>query len=483
MYNKFCDIYFLADSHVPSLKDVTSKDPPPYHSSDSGTVFPNENVVHYLVSPISQTINVSIANVCNKTPPIRTPPTPHGRIFVADGPSDFLNEDSTSTSSSSSPLIDQFKEEFSHREVQPISAIIRPTAQVVSPSFDRKDSISNNRTQSANAHRSWHTENSSLEENWSQLRRHASRCSVQSEYGESGRSPGVGYSHGYHRHRYTSIQYCGRGIKKNSDAVHPFASGQQPQLIRSTHSANSLDTALLLRDSQEALNEIARRIYRQPTHPTVPAAPIQLPQLQNLSSYLAHRYVDSNIDKNPLSPLSQLAIGELGTQSIDRSLVGGKSTNQQSRNLFTTAHSFGQNVAHQSVNNTPYSPPISAPPISPVSIASATEPGHPFRSGRRPAKSNRYVVRRHSLRNSNNQRVDSPTPDDIFPAEHENATPVTHTHPLPNHTAPKVVTEIKAMPSRPTGISVTTTVAPLVLQRRPEADTKHCKLSLKYRDI
>ncbi|VDO13162.1 unnamed protein product [Rodentolepis nana] len=318
-----------------------------------------------------------------------------------------------------------------------------------------------------------------MEENWSQLRRHASRCSVQSEFMESGRSPVMGYRHGHHRHRYPSTTNSGQSVNKNSDVGFSFPPGQSSQVIRSTRSTASLDTALLLRDSQEALNEIARRIYRHPIHPTVPASSVQLPQLQNLSSYLANRYADWNAEKNPamekqcpISPLSHPTILEIGTQSIDRSLVGSKSTNQQPQQPFTTVYSIGQNEAHQSAKSTPYSPPVPAPPISPVSIASATEPGYHFRSSRRPASSNRYVVRRHSLRNSNNQRVDSPTPNDIFPTEHKNVPPAPHVHSLLSHTSPKVVTEVKVMPSRPTGISVTTTVAPLILQRRPEADTK-----------
>ena len=85
----------------------------------------------------------------------------------------------------------------------------------------------------------------------------------------------------------------------------------------------------------------------------------------------------------------------------------------------------------------------------------------------------RYVVRRHSLRNASHPRVDSPTPSDLFPTEHSSPNV---SHAPTNQLATKVVTEVKVMPSRPTGLSVTTTVPPMVLQRRPETEVKHCKL-------
>lgn len=156
----------------------------------------------------------------------------------------------------------------------------------------------------------------------------------------------------------------------------------------------------------------------------------------------------------------------------------GKSANRYevihpTRYFFASNQNQGPSETRQSISTAPYSPPISAPPISPVSIASATEPGHPFRGGRRPTNSNRYTVRRHSLRNANHQRVDSPTPNDLFPTEHSNNT---LTHAPPSHLATKVVTEVKVMSSRPTGISVTSTVPPMVLQRRPEAESKHCSV-------
>ncbi|CDS36753.1 conserved hypothetical protein [Echinococcus multilocularis] len=465
----------------------------PYQSIDSGVV---DTEPHSAVFPLTNTASTTTNSAA--ATPVATfrvlpsnPPNLQGRIFPVEDSCGFLNASaspstSSSSSSSSSPLIDHLKEEFLQPEIVPKSNLIRAPIQP-SAGLEMQGPTSSQRAQSTTTRRSWNPENNLLEVTWSQLRRHASRCSIQSEYGENGRAQGSGY---HRRHRYPSVQYSIREKKRTSDAVYPFA-GQQVPIIRSTRSTTSLDTALLLRDSQEALNEIARRIYRQPTHPTVPATPIQLPQLQSLSTYLTHRYGETSVERSPVNekfcspsppppplPPTQTTIGDLYSQSMDRSSMPGKSANHYevihpTRYFFASNQNQGPSETRQSISTAPYSPPISAPPISPVSIASATEPGHPFRGGRRPTNSNRYTVRRHSLRNANHQRVDSPTPNDLFPTEHSNST---LTHAPPSHLATKVVTEVKVMSSRPTGISVTSTVPPMVLQRRPEAESKHCSV-------
>nr|CDS24513.1 hypothetical protein EgrG_000391500 [Echinococcus granulosus] len=465
----------------------------PYQSIDSGVV---DAEPHSAVFPLTNTASTTTNNVA--ATPVATfkvlpsnPPNLQGRIFPVEDSCGFLNASaspstSSSSSSSSSPLIDHLKEEFLQPEIVPKPNLIRAPIQP-SAGLEMQGPTSSQQAQSTTTRRSWNLENNLLEVTWSQLRRHASRCSIQSEYGENGRAQGSGY---HRRHRYPSVQYSIREKKRTSDAVYPFA-GQQVPIIRSTRSTASLDTALLLRDSQEALNEIARRIYRQPTHPTVPATPIQLPQLQSLSTYLTHRYGETSVKRSPVNekfcspsppppppPPTQPTISDLYSQSMDRSSMPGKSANRYevihpTRYFFASNQNQGPSETRQSISTAPYSPPISAPPISPVSIASATEPGHPFRGGRRPTNSNRYTVRRHSLRNANHQRVDSPTPNDLFPTEHSNNT---LTRAPPSHLATKVVTEVKVMSSRPTGISVTSTVPPMVLQRRPEAESKHCSV-------
>lgn len=70
----------------------------------------------------------------------------------------------------------------------------------------------------------------------------------------------------------------------------------------------------------------------------------------------------------------------------------GKSANhydviQSTRHFFPPNQNQGSSEIRLPITTAPYSPPVSAPPISPVSIASATEPGHPFRGGRRPTNS------------------------------------------------------------------------------------------------
>ncbi|KAL5103606.1 hypothetical protein TcWFU_009454 [Taenia crassiceps] len=482
------DIATKAEGQVITHNQISPTGVRPYQSVDSGVVdAESHSAVFLLPNTALATTTTTSSNNNNSAPSaaLKIPPSNlQGQIFPVEASCDFLNASASpstsSSSSSSSPLIDHLKEEFLQPEIIPKPNPVRAPVQK-SAGLEMRGAMSSHRAQSATTRRSWNPETSPLEVTWSQLRRHASRCSIQSEYGENGKSLGSGY---HHRHRYPSVQYSARGTKRTSDAVYPFA-GQQVPIIRSTRSTASLDTALLLRNSQEALNEIARRIYRQPTHPTVPATPIQLPQLQNLSTYLTHRYAETSVDRSPMNekyhpqsppPPNQAIIGDLYNQSMDRSSILGKSANhydviQPTRHFFPSNQNQGSSEIRQPISTAPYSPPVSAPPISPVSIASATEPGHPFRGGRRPTNSNRYPVRRHSLRNANHQRVDSPTPNDLFPTDHSNST---LTHAPPSHLTTKSVTEVKVMSSRPTGISVTSTVPPMVLQRRPEAELKHC---------
>ncbi|VDD75028.1 unnamed protein product [Mesocestoides corti] len=80
---------------------------------------------------------------------------------------------------------------------------------------------------------------------------------------------------------------------------------------------------------------------------------------------------------------------------------------------------------------------------------------------------------RHSLRNPSHLRADSPTPDDLFPVDVSAVSPHSTGGLLPAKLATTV--ETKPTSFRPTGISVTSTVPPLVLQRRTETDGKHCK--------
>ncbi|VDM31415.1 unnamed protein product [Hydatigera taeniaeformis] len=485
------DIASKAEGQVITHNQISPASVQPYQSVDSGVadseshsaVFLSTNTTLASTTTTTATTNNNIAPVATlKAPPSNL----QGQIFPVQVSSEFLNASTSpstpsSSSSSSSPLIDQLKEEFLQPEIVSKPNLVCAPVQASCGLEMRGSTSSSHRAQSATTRRSWNPDTNLLDVTWSQLRRHASRCSIQSEYGENGRSQGSGY---HHRHRYPSVQYSARGNKRTSDAVYPFA-GQQVPLIRSTRSTTSLDTALLLRNSQEALNEIARRIYRQPTHPTVPATPIQLPQLQNLSTYLTHRYAETSVERSPMNekyrpssppPPNQTTIGDLYSQSMDRSSMLGKSANhydviQPTRHFFPSNQHQGLSEARQPITTAPYSPPVSAPPISPVSIASATEPGHPFRGGRRPTNSNRYPVRRHSLRNANHQRVDSPTPNDLFPTDHTNNS-LTHTQ--SSHLANRSVAEVKVMSSRPTGVSVTSTVPPMVLQRRPEAESKHC---------
>lgn len=132
---------FLVETHLASFKNASSLESPPFRSTESGVAIHEGYPIMFSVTSRSQTAAVSTTSA-PKISPTNPAPMPHGRIFVADDSSDFLNAlaSSSTSSSSSSPLIDHFKDEFLQPEIPPMSAVLLPTAHTVTSTYDKKGS-------------------------------------------------------------------------------------------------------------------------------------------------------------------------------------------------------------------------------------------------------------------------------------------------------------------------------------------------------